>query len=125
MKSLGMLMAVVFAVAVLTGTLRAAEPEKKVEIKEVMKIAMKGGLWKKVSEGKATDDEKAQLVLLYNALHAAMPPKGDAASWKAKTEALLNAANDAKAGKAGALEALAKAANCMACHSAHRPPPAK
>lgn len=84
-------------------------------ISDVMKTAMKGGLCAKVAGGKASDAEKAQLVELFTALAANKPPKGDEASWKEKTGALLTAA------KAGDGAALKKAANCGGCHGAHKP----
>ena len=101
----------------LTGT---AQDKAKVEIKDVMKTAMKGGLCAKVAKGEASADEKKKLVELFTALAANKPPKGDDASWKEKTTALLTAAKDAEAGKDGAGAALMKAANCMACHSVHK-----
>jgi mono/diheme cytochrome c family protein len=97
-----------------------AQDETKASIKEVMKVAMKGGLTKKVAEGKATEQEKKQLAGLFAALHSNKPPKGEQSSWDDKTKALVDAANDVLAGKAGAGEALGKAANCAACHSAHK-----
>ncbi len=98
-----------------------AEDEKpKVAIKEVMKTCMKGGLCKKVADGKATDEEKKKLVEQFEALAANKPPKGDEAAWKEKTAALVAAAKDCAAGKDGAGAALGKAANCMACHKDHK-----
>ncbi len=98
-----------------------AEDEKpKHTIKEVMKTAHKGKLVNKVADGKATAEEKKQLVELYVALAANKPPKGEAASWKEKTDALIAAAKDAEAGKDGAGPALLKAANCGMCHGAHK-----
>ena len=98
----------------------AQDEKTKASIKEVMKVAMKGGLTKKVAEGKASEEEKKQLAGLFAALHDNKPPKGEASSWDEKTNTLVKAANDVLAGKAGAGEALSKAANCMACHSAHK-----
>ena len=63
---------------------------------------MKGGLTKKVAEGKATDEEKKQLAGLFAALDDNKPPKGEQASWDEKTDALVDAANDVLAGKEGA-----------------------
>jgi len=97
-----------------------AQDDKKVAIKEVMKVAMKGGLTKKVADGTATDDEKKKLAGLFAALHENKPPRGEQASWDEKTKALVDAANDVLAGKEGAGANLQKAANCMACHSAHK-----
>jgi len=97
-----------------------AQDDKKVAIKEVMKVAMKGGLCKKVADGQASDQEKKQLAGLFAALHENKPPRGEQASWDEKTKALVDAANDVLAGKEGAGEKLRGAANCMACHTAHK-----
>jgi surface antigen len=97
-----------------------AQDKEKTSIKEVMKVAMKGGLCGKVAKGEATEEEKKKLAGLFAALHENTPPKGEKESWDAKTKALVDAANDVLAGKAGASDALRKAANCMACHSAHK-----
>ncbi|MCI0356926.1 MAG: hypothetical protein L0211_00380 [Planctomycetaceae bacterium] len=98
----------------------AEDAKPKYTIKEVMKSAHKAKLHEKVADGKATDAEKKQLVEFYTALAANKPPKGDEASWKEKTAALLAAAKDAEAGKEGAGAALKKAYNCAACHGAHK-----
>lgn len=98
----------------------SAQDAKKPTIKEVMQVCMKGGLCKKVASGQASEDEKKKLAEMFAALHANTPPRGDEASWKEKTKALVDAANDVLAGKAGAEAALQKAANCMGCHSAHK-----
>jgi hypothetical protein len=59
---------------------------------------------------------------LYKALAANKPPKGEQASWNAKTKVLVDAAQAAVDGKEDAGAQLMKAANCKACHDAHRPP---
>lgn len=97
-----------------------AQDDKKVAIKEVMQVAMKGGLCGKVAKGEASDEEKKKLAGLFAALHENKPPKGEQASWDEKTKALVEAANDVLAGKAGASDKLRAAANCMACHSVHK-----
>jgi cytochrome c553 len=103
-------------VAIVTTTWLAAHAADKPKhtIKEVMKVAHKGGLMKKVADGNASDDEKKQLVELYESLAANKPPKGDDADWKTKTDALLTSA------KAADGKTLLKAANCKACHEAHK-----
>lgn len=75
---------------------------------------------KKVINGAASKEEIAGMVKAYATLCAAKPPKGDEASWKEKTGALLKAAQDLQAGKAGAVDAYKAAVNCKVCHSAHR-----
>lgn len=102
--------------------LRAADEEKpKYTIKEVMQKAHKGGLLKKVADGKADDDDKKQLVDFYLALRKHKPPRGDEAEWKKKTEVILVAAKDVAAGKEGAEKKLQEAANCANCHKVHKP----
>ena len=96
------------------GSNEAQEKGPKYKIAEVMKKAMKGGLCGKVASGKASDAEKAELVELFTALCQNTPPKGDAAAWKEKTSALVEAAKKAD----GA--ALKKLANCGACHKVHK-----
>ena len=91
------------------------DAKPKHSIKDVMKKCMKGGLCKKVAGGKANDEEKKLLVEMFTALAASKPPRGDADSWKAKTSALLKAAQDDDD------DALKKAANCAACHKVHKP----
>ena len=92
-----------------------AEDEKpKYTIKQVMKTAMKGGLLKKVASGKASEEEEKTLTEMLVALSKQEPPKGEAESWKKKTEALVKAAKDPSH------DGLGKAANCGACHKAHK-----
>ena len=104
------------AVSLVTG----ADEKPSASIKEVMKVAMKGGLCKKVADGKATEEEKKQLAGLFAALHSNKPPKGDEAAFKEKTKALVDACNDVLAGKEGAGAKLGAAANCAACHKEHK-----
>lgn len=99
---------------VLVVNMNDAQDKAKFTISEVMKKAMKGGLCGKVASGKASDEEKMQLVELFTALAANPCPKGDAKSWKSKTDALVSAAKSADG------KALKAAANCGACHKAHK-----
>jgi hypothetical protein len=113
------------ALAVASLSLLAEEkkaPAPKYNCKEIMKVGFKEGLCKKVADGKATQEEAEKLFELVTALAANEPPRGDAASWKSKTEALLAAAKGCVDGKEGAAEVLAKAMNCAACHKEHKPP---
>ncbi|HMC10595.1 MAG TPA: hypothetical protein VKH44_04870 [Pirellulaceae bacterium] len=110
---------VAFGWVMLTLTSTAQE-KAKYTTKEVMQKAHKGGLMKKVSEGKASDDEKKQLVEFYVALDANKPQKGDDAEWKVKTSAIVAAARAAAEGQQGAAEKLAATVKCMECHQAHR-----
>jgi cytochrome c556 len=100
----------------------AADNDKpQYTIKEVMKEAHKEGLLKKVVSGKGSEADAERLLVLYKALAANEPPKGDAESWKTKTEALVQAAQGVVDGKPGAAGQLKKAANCVACHKLHKP----
>lgn len=116
-KALVASVVIVCGLAVLTMTSGAQE---KASIKEVMKVAMKGGLCAKVAKGEANEEEKKKLAGLFAALHEGKPSKGEQSSWDEKTKALVDAANDVLAGKDGAGAALQKAANCMGCHSVHK-----
>ncbi len=93
---------------------------KKITIKIVMQKCMKGGLCKKVADGKADDKEKAQLLEMFKGLAANKAKKGEAESWTAKTKALVAGAQAAVDGKENAGALLSKAMNCKACHSVHK-----
>jgi len=100
--------------AFLIGMNEAGEKKSKYTTKEIMAKAMKGGLLNKVTSGKATEADKADLIELFTALHDNTPKKGEADSWKSKTDALLAAA------KSGDNKALKSAADCAGCHKAHK-----
>jgi hypothetical protein len=117
MKLRGMIVAamVVFGLAILMDSnSEGGDKKEPVSIKIVMQKAMKGGLCGKVASGKASDDEKKQLIALFTDLAANECPKGEKADWKARTTALLDAA------KADDTKALKKAADCKGCHSEHK-----
>ena len=97
-----------------------AQDKPKYTTKEVMQKAHKGGLMKKVSEGKASADEKKQLIEFYEALAANKPPKGDEAEWKVKTSAILAAARAAAEGDEAVAKKLSDTVKCMECHQAHK-----
>jgi hypothetical protein len=102
-----------------------AEEKKDLSIKEVMKkfhSAPKGEtpVCGKVAGGKASEDDLKAIISGYEALTKATPAKGDEASWKEKTTALLTAAKDVAAKKEGAADAYKKAVNCKGCHTIHK-----
>lgn len=103
--------------------LRAADAKPKYTTKDVMKALHKGqdNIAKHVSQGAGTKEEIDKLVEYYASLPLNEPPKGDKASWSAKSTALLKAAQELKAGKPDALAGYKQAVNCKACHSAHKP----
>jgi hypothetical protein len=91
-----------------------AEPKS---IKEVMKVAHKDGLLKKVQGGDATDEEKKQLLDLYIDMLEGEPKKGDKAEWNQVAGATVVSAAKVVLGREGGLEELKKATDCQACHS--------
>lgn len=110
------------AIGMLCMPASAADDDKpKHKIKEVMKAAFKGPLIKKVASGKASADETKQLQEMLVSLSKSKQPKGDDASWKKLTAALVKAGKAAVDGDSNASGMLKKAANCKACHSQHKP----
>ena len=103
-----------------SGVMAFNNPFAAKTIKEVMKIAHKDGLMKKVVGGSASDDEKKQLLDLYIDMLEGEPKKGDKAEFLAKTNALVVSAAKVLLGKEGAAAELEKTSNCMACHSKHK-----
>jgi len=93
---------------------------------EVIKTAMKqsfkpdDALCKKVSGGKATDAELAQMLKICQDICAATPPKGDKAAWVSKCQALIASVKKIQAKDATGIEAFKKAVNCKACHTDHK-----
>jgi hypothetical protein len=77
-------------------------------------------LLKTVVTGKASKEEKEELLALYIDLSKNKPPKGDEADWKKRTDGMVAAAKDVVAGKPDATKALAKAVNCKGCHQLHK-----
>lgn len=109
----------------LTGSLdtagRAADDnEPAPTIKDVMKKAHESGLLKKVLKGSASDVEKGNLLTLYEALGRNEPPQGDAAAWKARCDAIVEAAQGVVDGKEGSAASLETATNCAECHKEHK-----
>ncbi|MFI5380810.1 MAG: hypothetical protein ACHRHE_16045 [Tepidisphaerales bacterium] len=122
MKQVTRLLAGLAAVAI-GGTAMTLLAAEKLAIGDVMKKAFKGkqSLLVKVTEGKASADDAKKLLELVKNLGANTPPHGDAASWKAKTDAVVKAAEGVVAGKADATAELRAATNCKACHNVHNP----
>ena len=78
------------------------------QIEEVMKKGFKAKLHNDLAANKEVLAKYARWLAAYK------PEKGDAASWKAKTGAIVAAI------KAGDQAGLNKAANCKACHNVHK-----
>ena len=90
--------------------------------KQVMAKVFKGpkALKTKITKGTATEKEKKEALAYLEAMAKNKPKKGDAESWKKKTEALIKACKDVVAGKEGAVKAFNAAANCKSCHNLHK-----
>jgi hypothetical protein len=92
----------------------------KYTIKHVMRRAHKEGPYEKVIKGKASDDEKADLLELYEALEKNRPPTGDSKQWKKRTKPIVEAARGVVEDERGSRKRLENAVNCLDCHKAHR-----
>lgn len=94
----------------------------KYKTKQVMGKVFKGptALKAKIAKGTATDEEKKLALEMLEAMAKNKPKKGDAESWKKKTEALVKAAKQVVAGEEGGVKALNAASNCKSCHNAHK-----
>ena len=122
-----------FVVAVLSAALtfgvfahaQDAKPKPKHTIKDVMKKALKGPLNKKVAGGKASAEEKLELLDMYISMVENEAPKGDAASWQMFAGRAALAAAKVAVGREGAEKELKAATNCAKCHKAHKPPAKK
>ena len=118
MKNVKMFTLAAMFLAVVGFSLNAAADSKS--IKEIMK----GGNFKKCCEAAskkdASDADKKAFAELCESLAANKCPKGDAASWKAKTEALVSASKALVAGDKDAGKKVSAAANCKACHDVHK-----
>ncbi|HVS37747.1 MAG TPA: hypothetical protein VMS17_19450 [Gemmataceae bacterium] len=77
-------------------------------------------LIQRVAAGDANEIEKQRLLKVLTGLANTQPERGSLESWKAKTSALLAAAQDVVDGKEGAAQRLREASNCRACHTVHR-----
>jgi hypothetical protein len=91
-------------------------------IKDAMKKYHKpdDGIAKKIGKGEASDAEVAELLKAYEAMKSAKPAKGDAASWEAKTGAVIAALKEVQAKAPSAVADYKKAMDCKACHTVHK-----
>jgi hypothetical protein len=93
-----------------------AGEKAKYTIAEVMEKAHKSGLWKKVYQGKADQEEKDALLALYTALAQNTPPKGEEKEWKKVTGDMVKAAKAAASGDEKIAKTLEKLVSCGMCH---------
>jgi len=98
-----------------------AKPEEAT-IKSIMTLAHKGEntILTRVLAKKSNPDEIKQLHGYYQAIAKLKPAKGDEASWKAKTAALIASTDLLVKGDEKGLTALKAASDCKACHSVHK-----
>lgn len=111
-------------VSLLTAPLLGADAKKpKHAIKDVMKAVHKGedNIGKRVAKGAASKEDIATMLAYYESLPLNEPPRGEKASWAAKTSKLLAAAKAVQSGAPNAAELYKEATNCKACHNAHKP----
>jgi hypothetical protein len=100
------------------GAYQAGEKkDPKYTIKDVMKLAHKEGLLKKVISGKADEGERKELAELYLSLTQNKPPMGDADDWRKTTDRMVAAARAAAKGDPAAPKLLKQAVNCGGCHN--------
>lgn len=103
------------------GTAPETKDDPKVSINDIMtKAHGRLGLRSKLLSDKATQEEKDELLELYVVLGKHKPPKGDAASWKKRTDALVKATKDMIEGKSGAKTRFNNASRCKDCHDQHK-----
>ena len=96
------------------------EPATKHTIKEVMKVAHKDGLLKKILAGEGSDEDKKTLLDLYVSMVESKPKKGDMQSWHNLAGQSALAAAKVVVGREGSLKELETATNCKACHDVHK-----
>jgi len=91
-------------------------------IKDIMEGALKGDdtIVKRVLAKKSNPEEIKKLHEFFVALEKLKPTKGDDASWKAKTAALVAASDLLVKGDEKGIAALQAAADCKACHTVHK-----
>lgn len=112
--------AILLAGMAATVTPAADRDQPKYTVKQVMKRAHKDGLLKRIAAGQGTKEEARDLLELYRSLGQNKPPKGDPASWQAKTRDIAAAAQDVVEDKPDARARLQKAVNCAQCHKMHK-----
>lgn len=95
-------------------------------IASVMKLCNKAPkgtpkLAEKVADGSASDEETKKVVDSYKTLKGTKPPKGEAATWDKRIDALLAAVDALDKKEAGAAAKFKEANACKACHTDHKP----
>ncbi len=91
-------------------------------IKDIMEAVLKGDDTpvKRAIAKKSNPEEIKKMHEFFVSLEKLKPKKGDEASWKAKTAALVAASDLLVKGDEKGIDALKAAANCKACHEVHK-----
>lgn len=109
------------ALVVGAGLLTAVAADEKPTLKAIMKAGFKkDALIDKIKKSEASADEVKKFAEMCRAMCSLKPKKGDEASWKAKTDALAEAAEALAKGDEAARAKVVAASNCKACHSVHK-----
>jgi hypothetical protein len=120
-KGLSLALAATLVGGSVLGAATAQEGAKpKHTIKEVMKLAHKDGLLKKVLDGQGSAEDKQMLLDLYISMVESKPEKGDMASWHNLAGMSALAAAKVVVGREDGMESLKAATNCKACHDVHK-----
>ncbi len=104
------------------GAFYAAERDK-LDIETIMEKAHTPpgkSLFKAVASGKASQEQKEELLKLYSDLGKNKPPKGSEDDWKKRTDDIVKAAKAVVDNKPNAVKELRDAVNCKACHNLHK-----
>jgi len=99
---------------------KEVSPRPKITVKDVMKKAHRSGLLRKVTSGKASKEEKAELFRLYVALSQNKPKKGPLVDWYKRSSLLLAATGEVIIGEKQGVRNLQAASQCKSCHAKFR-----
>jgi hypothetical protein len=123
MKKFCLLAGCVLLIGLVAGEMLHVSADEKLTIKKIMLEGHKGeqAPIQTVLSGKADEALLKKFLTYYEFMAAQKPEHGDAASWTAKTTALVDATKGVIAKKDGSVEALKSAINCKACHTIHKP----
>jgi hypothetical protein len=83
-------------------------------IREVMKSGFDRNMTRDFTTGKATPEQKQQMIALFTDFAGTRSPRGDNGDWNRRTAALLAAV------KADDAQGFAKSSNCAGCHREHK-----
>lgn len=94
-----------------------ATTDEAPSVSEIMKtLHKKDKLHAAVSSGKASDEQKVQLLDLYLHMADTKPSNGQTEKWAAEVQPIVHAAAKVVVGREGAADEYKKAVNCKSCH---------